>query len=291
MAEVKWIKITTSMFDDEKIKIIEKMPEGVSILLIWIKLLILAGKCNASGYIYLAENIPYTDEMISTIFDMPLNIIRFALNIFVKFNMVEITEDQLIKILNWGKHQNLEGLDRIREQTKLRVNRYRDKQKQIQECNVTDTLRNDIEVDKELDIDIEEDKKEDKKDIKKSSKVFSDESIPYRLAFKLRGFIFSNNPESREPDLQKWALEFDRLINIDKKQPIQIYEVMEWSQNHKFWKTNILSPKKLREQYPTLLLQKQEEKPKKQTNVEKAMERVKLAQQEELTGKVATSIW
>lgn len=132
--------------------------------------------------------------------------------------------------------------------------------------------------------------KEDK-DIKKSSKVFSDESIPYRLAVKLRGFIFNNNPESREPDLQKWALEFDRLINIDKKQPIQIYEVMEWSQNHKFWKTNILSPKKLREQYPTLLLQKQEEKPKKQTNVEKAMERVRLAQQEELTGKVATSIW
>ena len=137
MAEVKWIKITTSMFDDEKIKLIEKMPEGMSILLIWIKLLILAGKCNVSGYIYLAENIPYTDEMISTIFNMPLNIIRFALTTFVKFNMIEISEDQLIKIVNWEKHQNLEGLDRIREQTKLRVSRYRESHKLLKKCSIS----------------------------------------------------------------------------------------------------------------------------------------------------------
>ena len=44
MAEVKWIKITTDMFDDEKIKLIESMPERDTVLTIWIKLICLAGR-------------------------------------------------------------------------------------------------------------------------------------------------------------------------------------------------------------------------------------------------------
>ena len=46
MADIKWIKITTDMFDDEKIKVIEAMPDRDAILIIWIKLLTLAGKVN-----------------------------------------------------------------------------------------------------------------------------------------------------------------------------------------------------------------------------------------------------
>jgi len=87
MTEVKWIKITTSMFDDEKIKIIESMPDADSILIIWIKLLTQAGKNNANGFIFLSENIPYTDEMLSTLFNRPLNTIRLALQVFKHFGM------------------------------------------------------------------------------------------------------------------------------------------------------------------------------------------------------------
>ncbi|TJX14987.1 hypothetical protein E9840_04595 [Tissierella creatinini] len=53
MAEVKWIKLTTSMFEDEKIDFILSLPEGDSILLIWIRLLTMAGKCNSNGFIFL----------------------------------------------------------------------------------------------------------------------------------------------------------------------------------------------------------------------------------------------
>ena len=49
MAEVKWIKITTDVFDDEKILLIESMPSADSIITIWFKLLILAGKQNNNG--------------------------------------------------------------------------------------------------------------------------------------------------------------------------------------------------------------------------------------------------
>jgi len=140
--DVRWIKLKTSMFDDEKIKLIESMPDKDSILIIWIKLLVQAGKCNATGYIYLNETLPYTDEMLSTIFNRPLNTVRLALSIFQKFGMIELNEDGAIYINNWEKHQNIEGLEKIREQTRLRVEKHR-RLKQI-EHTVTEkvTLRN-----------------------------------------------------------------------------------------------------------------------------------------------------
>ena len=156
MAEVKWIKITTTMFDDEKIKIIESMPDADSILIIWIKLLTLAGKTNTNGFIFLAENIPYTDEMLSTLFNRPLNTVRLALETFKRFGMIDYDEQNFLHISNWDKHQNIDGLDKIREQTKKRVASYRKRQRQLPESNVTVTRGNATDI--ELDIEEERDK-------------------------------------------------------------------------------------------------------------------------------------
>ena len=99
MSDVKWIKITTNMFDDEKIKLIRKLPDADSILLTWIQLLTQAGKANASGSIVLSEKIPYSDEMLSIIFDRPLSVIRLALQTFHQFGMIDM-EDGIISIAN-----------------------------------------------------------------------------------------------------------------------------------------------------------------------------------------------
>ena len=138
MAEVKWIKITTDMFDDEKIRLIESMPEGDAILVTWIKLLTLAGKTNDNGTIYLTETIPYTEDMLTTICRRPLQIIRLALQTFEKLEMIAI-ENGIINIVNWEKHQNIERLQQIREQTRTRVARFREKQRLLSEPV---TLRN-----------------------------------------------------------------------------------------------------------------------------------------------------
>lgn len=149
MSDVKWIKITVSMFDDEKIKIIQAMPESDAILVIWVRLLTLAGKCNAGGYIYFTDSIPYTDEMLATIFNKPVSIIRLAIETFKQFGMVEIDEKG-IYLVNWEKHQNIDGLEKIREQSKLSSKRYREKQKLLSDVTVTSR--------DQTDIDIEEDK-------------------------------------------------------------------------------------------------------------------------------------
>lgn len=130
MADIKWIKLSTLMFDDEKIKLIEAMPDRDTILIVWVKLLAQAGKCNASGYLLLNQSIPYTDEMLSTIFNRPLNTVRMALEVFKQFGMIDI-EDVTLHISNWEKHQNIEGMDKIREQNRERKRRQREKEKQL----------------------------------------------------------------------------------------------------------------------------------------------------------------
>jgi predicted phage replisome organizer len=162
MPEIKWIKINTDIFDDEKIGVIEKMPEGDTMLIVWLKLLTLAGKKNDHGQIYFTQSIPYTIEMLADIFRRDSRLVSLALNTFVSFDMISIVEDR-ISILNWEKHQNVEGMDKIREQTRLRVSKYR-QQKALPPCNATVTLRNATEEDKNrIDKEVDKNKKKEPK--------------------------------------------------------------------------------------------------------------------------------
>lgn len=125
-ADVFWIKLQTSTFDSETIMLLESMPEGDTILVIWFKMQILAGKCNAGGYLLLNGECPYSDEMLATVFRRPLNTVRLAISAFLRFKMVEIIEGAYF-LPEWEKHQNVSGLDKIREQTRIRVARHRAK--------------------------------------------------------------------------------------------------------------------------------------------------------------------
>ena len=156
MSEISWIKLKTNMFEDEKIDFIESLPEADSILLIWIKLLTMAGKCNAGGYLMLTENIPYTTEMLSHKFRKPLNTVKLALETLRSLNMINF-DDAAIKISNWEKHQNIEGMEKVREQARIRKQRQRLKEKQLKlegghvTSRVTSHENHATDTDKELD--------------------------------------------------------------------------------------------------------------------------------------------
>lgn len=133
MADINWIKLRVDMFDDEKIKIIQSMPEGDAILVIWIRIIALAGKCNAKGLVLIEDEFPYSDEMLATIFNKPLATVRLALGTFEKFRMIERTEKG-IYISNFEKHQNTEGMEKIREQARIRKQREREKKRALLEA-------------------------------------------------------------------------------------------------------------------------------------------------------------
>lgn len=130
MADVKWIKITTDVFDDEKILLIESLPEADSIIVIWFKLLCLAGKQNNSGVFLMGDKIAYTDKMLATIFRRKESTVRLALQTFEQFGMIEII-DGVITIPNWGKHQNLDQMENRKEFMRNYMREYREKQKAL----------------------------------------------------------------------------------------------------------------------------------------------------------------
>lgn len=159
MAEVKWIKIVTDVFDDEKVILIESMPEADSIIVIWFKLLCLAGKQNRDGLLMLNDKIAYTDEMLATVFRRPVNTVRLALNTFEQFEMIEII-DGTICIANWEKHQNASKLAELREYNRIAQQKSRAKRRLLpavndSQENVNDSQDTDIEEDIEKEEDIE----------------------------------------------------------------------------------------------------------------------------------------
>ncbi|MBR6861216.1 MAG: phage replisome organizer N-terminal domain-containing protein [Acidaminococcaceae bacterium] len=126
--EIKWIKISVNMFSDDKIKQIRGMEDGDEIILIWLQLLLLAGRINQDGMLIMSgAEIPYTESMLARAFDMPDEIVEKAMAVFVEYAMVEIIDD-VYHVANWAKHQAVEGMDKIREQTKERVKKFRKNQ-------------------------------------------------------------------------------------------------------------------------------------------------------------------
>ncbi|WOA56436.1 phage replisome organizer N-terminal domain-containing protein [Bacillus mycoides] len=235
MSEVKWIKLSTSMFEDEKIRLIESMPEADTLLIIWIRLLAQAGKTNASGYIFLSKNIPYSDEMLATIFNRPIATVRLALQTFQQFGMIEITDDQYICISNWEKHQNVDGLEKIREQNRLRKQKQREKLKLEMSRDSHETITQnhaiDIEEDKELDkekeLEIINTSSSDESDTKvsipyqeildylneKAKKNFNHKAEAHRKLIRARwneGYTFENFKTVIDNKVSQWFGQFDR---------------------------------------------------------------------------------
>lgn len=127
MNDVKWIKIATGMFDNRKIKHLRRLPEGNDIALIWIMLLTMAGKCNSGGMIFLTEDIPYTPDMLADEMDVDEDTMDRALEVLEKLGMLTV-ENGFYVVTGWEEHQNTEGLDKIREQNRIRKQKQREKQ-------------------------------------------------------------------------------------------------------------------------------------------------------------------
>lgn len=165
MAEIKWIKIDVGLFDNRKMKQLQIMPNGESLMLIWLRLLLMAGTTNDDGYIYFTDTKPYTAKMLAVEFNKPESLIQEALDTFDDMGMIML-DNGFIRIKNWETYQNVDGMDRVREKTRKRVAEYRERKK-LEGCNVTGrysvTLRNATEEERE-------EEKEKKEEVEKKKK-------------------------------------------------------------------------------------------------------------------------
>lgn len=159
-----WIKLSTGIFDDEKIKLIELLPEGDSLLIIWLKLLCFAGKTDNDGVFRLTEKIPYNEEMLAGIFGRKLTTVRTALKVFQDYGMLEII-DGAYALSNWVKYQNeSDALSKSKEKNRIRQKKWYDKHKKplleatSQKSNVRSNDSNVSLTPTEEEVEVEEDK-------------------------------------------------------------------------------------------------------------------------------------
>lgn len=148
MADVKWIKLDVDMFSNPKIKRLRRLPDGNNVILIWVMLLTMAGRCNASGLIFITQNIPYTIEDLADELGFSVDTVKFALRALEEMGMIT-TDSNKLEIPGWTEHQHEEGLEKIRKQNADRQAKFREKQKvmQIEEkSNVTNNVTDNVTV-------------------------------------------------------------------------------------------------------------------------------------------------
>lgn len=143
MSEIKWIKLTVNVFDDEKFDAIKTLPDSNDIQLAWVKLLCLAGTCNENGFLMLTREIPYTDEMLAKRFGMDVGVIQRAMKIFQQLRMIEVI-DNIYMVSNWLKYQSGDRLEELQQKHRDAQRRYREKQRQLLETSQNSDITGDI---------------------------------------------------------------------------------------------------------------------------------------------------
>jgi predicted phage replisome organizer len=231
MPAVKWIKITTDIFDDEKILLIESMPSADSIIVIWFKLLILAGKQNNDGVFMMSNRIAYTDEMLATIFRRDVNTVRLALNTFQKFGMIEILND-VITIPNWGKHQTLDSYEKKKERDRLYQQERRNKQKLLAESQTENSRYNSDDVSDDLSDDVSDDVSGD------VSGDVSDDSSSYVAISEREEEGEEEREEDKERDIEyktqkKNGIDYHSIINAYNDTCVSLPKVRSLSESRK----------------------------------------------------------
>ena len=207
MADVKWIKLTTDMFDNRKIKHLRRLPDGNNIVLLWIMLLTMAGRCNAGGMIFLTENIPYDTKMLADELDFEENTVKLGIEALERLNMI-VSDNGYFTISGWEEYQNTDKLAEMREANRQRVAKHRE-QKRLQSGNVTVTLpvtlRNAIEEE------IETEKEKEFHSITHASATQKLELLGGTLG---QGVVFLSE-DQRDDLLDKLSLdEFNKYVGI-----------------------------------------------------------------------------
>lgn len=135
MADVGWVRLSTRLFENRKIKYLLNQPKGAELVLLWVHLLCAAGTVNDGGRVYISQNVMYTPQSLAADFGVPKTIADKALTLFQDLELIEVESDGCIRILGWEKHQNVTGLEKIREQNRLRKQKQRqcDKSRNVDE--------------------------------------------------------------------------------------------------------------------------------------------------------------
>jgi predicted phage replisome organizer len=161
-----WLKLKKDFFKRHDIQIIESMPNGKDYVLFYLKLM--CESIDHEGNLRFSDTIPYNEQMLSTITNTNIDVVRSALKLLQELNMIEILDDHTIYMNEVDKligsavdNDNANRQRRFRERQKeqLLAERY----ESVTENN--ESKRIDIEKDKDKELDKEKDTKSKKRKV------------------------------------------------------------------------------------------------------------------------------
>ena len=96
MAEKRfyWLKLKRDFFKRHDIRIVEEMPNGKDYILFYLKMLVEA--VDHEGSLRFSDTIPYNEDMLATITNTNIDIVRAAMQIFTNLEMIEIVDNGTI---------------------------------------------------------------------------------------------------------------------------------------------------------------------------------------------------
>jgi predicted phage replisome organizer len=124
MANIQWIKVSTDILHNRKIQALRYQKNGNEIILLWFYLMVLAGQVNDAGKIYFTETLPYDADKLHTEFKIKKSIVSQGLEYFRSNNMIDVDNKGIIYMLNWEEYQNVDQMELIRQQNRVRQQRY-----------------------------------------------------------------------------------------------------------------------------------------------------------------------
>ena len=266
MAEKRyyWLKLQEDFFSSVRIKRLRKIAGGDTYTIIYLKMQLLSirngGMLKYSGY-----EPSFAEELAIDIDEEPENV-AVTLQYLSKCGLIETSDhiDYLLPFAAMNIGSEGSGAKRVRD--------FRERQKALQSnASVTEVkqignveIEKEIEKEKDIDSSYEEscreavasDSPNGKNSKGKNEKRFAETDKPYRAAKWLSRAIMERMPKRKpitEDDLQRWASDIDKLHRIDGYDDETISDVLIFSQRDAFWQSNILSGKKFREKFVTLM--------------------------------------
>ena len=152
MSETKkyyWLRLKRDFFKRHDIQIIEAMDNGKDYILFYLKLL--CESVDHEGNLRFSEQIPYNEQMLATITNTNVDVVRSAIKIFSQLGMMDVLDDGTYYM---NEVQKMIGCETDWAQKKRE---YRQKQLEDKSRTKKDNVRQEIEkeIEKEKEIDIE----------------------------------------------------------------------------------------------------------------------------------------
>lgn len=166
-----WLKLTVDFFEREEIKLIENMKNGKEYIIFYMKLLLKS--VNSEGKLLFKDVIPYTDDMLATVTGTDIDVVRSAVNLFLKLDLMQKLDDGALFMLETQKmigHETEWARKKREYREKKKVEALEDKSgtkkdivpidKKTKKDIVLQEIEKDIDIEEDIDIDIDEERKE-----------------------------------------------------------------------------------------------------------------------------------